>query len=266
VKFLMLLGVALMGSTTAHAGIAGSYKAILEHQGTPYYQHAVVTLRSIQSGEELKIGGTIKVLFGDVDSQEFLTYDFDYGDVSYFPLQGGIFSMKNAKSEISIKGKLNVSKGIITGIWASSALGENVGNATASKNEDPKAPENGVLVRSLNGQYRGKITYTGASAGGGYPEYVSLNLVTIQELSADGPLLKVSGSLRLYPDDDFDSDEFWPYKLAKAEYGSYTRVLQTQTEKDPMTFKGVVSNDGLFKGSVSTSFGAQGTIELKRQE
>jgi hypothetical protein len=113
-KVLFLWSLIYCGAAQVHANtlttlqdrdssVAGTYKAILYHEGTKFYQFANILLRTIQvGGGQLKISANVKVYFGDWNSNEFLTYEFDDCPMNLLTRQISIKSEKNNISMIGI--------------------------------------------------------------------------------------------------------------------------------------------------------------------
>lgn len=142
----------------AHAqdnSLAGTYKALLMHDpleqnGQINHQYATITLRTVNPGDgTLKISGNVRLFFGELNSNEFLTYD--YPEVSMNLLTRQI-SLKNDQADVTFLGTLK--NGVLEGEWFSSVRGR-VGSFTAQKAKIPAAPADSVLVKSVTGHYRG---------------------------------------------------------------------------------------------------------------
>ena len=73
---------AILGSSHAYSNdsfsqVAGLYNAILKHDSSNFYQHAKITLRTVNPEGQMKISANVRVFFGPDNSSEFLTYEFD---------------------------------------------------------------------------------------------------------------------------------------------------------------------------------------------
>src|SRR3989338_3244093 len=140
VTALLFCGAASLRANEAEAlwdsrdsSVAGTYKAILNHEGTKFYQFANILLRTIQiGGGQLKISANVKVFFGDWNSNEFLTYEFDDCPMNLLTRQ---ISIKNEKNNISMIGFLKT--GTLDGDWFSTVVGK-VGKFSAVKDVEPK--------------------------------------------------------------------------------------------------------------------------------
>jgi len=230
---------------TDESGISGLYKSVLLHEGTKFYQVANITLRTIQVGSgQLKISANVRVFFGDDTSNEFLTYEFD--DVPYNFITGQM-SIKDPKNDVSLVGIFKPSAGTFEGDWFSTIIGK-VGKFSAKKAPTaPPAPAEGILVRTLTGQYRGKLTNTNPQSN--LPERATISLVTTQDTSTGTPIIKISGTTRLYLG-DFESFEYVETKLVDVNFNFYNRYLTARTADYGLTYKGTMSQDGVFKGNV----------------
>lgn len=242
----------------ADESVQGLYKAVLLHEATNHYQHAQITLRTINTGSgQLKISANVRLFFGDpATSNEFLTYEYDDCPTNLITRQ---ISIKNEKNNIAFIGFLK--GGNVTGEWYSSVVGK-VGKFTASKAEDPKPPADAILVKSLSGHYRGAIVNTNPQSN--LPERATLSLVTTQDASGPEPVVKISGNVRLYLG-DFGSVEYYETKLTDVQFNFYNRYLTAKTADYGLTFKGTMNNDGVFTAAVFTDgVGEAGTATFKR--
>lgn len=241
-QFFLLAISLLSKSVFADESVQGLYKTILLHEGTKFYQHANVTLRTTNTGGQLKFSANVKVFFGDpATSNEFLTYEYDDCPTNLLTRQ---ISIKNEKNSISLIGFLK--SGGISGDWYSSVQGK-VGKFTASKDAEIKPPADGVLVKSLTGHYRGTLKNTNPESN--LPEKATLSLVTTQDTSGTEPIIKVTGNTRLYLG-DFGSLEYVETKLTDIQFNFYNRYLTARTMEYGLTYKGTMSNDGDFTGVV----------------
>lgn len=244
-KFLFILALSLFSTTAARAdeSIQGLYKAVLLHEGSNFYQHAQITLRTINTGTgQLKISANVRIFFGDpATSNEFLTYEYDDCPTNLLTRQ---ISIKNEKNSVALIGFLK--GGNLEGDWHSSVVGR-VGKFSASKSTDPKPPTDATLVKSLSGHYRGSLVNTNPESN--LPERATLSLVTTQDTSSSEPVIKISGNTRLYLG-DFGSLEYVETKLTDIQFNFYNRYLTAKTVEYGLTFKGTMSNDGVFTGVV----------------
>lgn len=251
------LAVGLMsGPSFAAESIQGTYKAVLRHDATGFYQYALFTLSTVQSGGgTLKISANVRIVYGDWDSNEFLTYDF--ADVPMNILTRQI-SMRDSVNDVSFVGQLG--EGGIKGEWYSSSVGR-VGGFQALKNSDPVPPANMQLVRSVTGHYQGNYKNTNPQSN--LPEQMALSLVTTQEASTGRPVLVISGNLRLYLG-SFDSLEYYETPLKDVQFNFYNRYLSVKTQEYGLTLKGTLGLDGVFVGDVfADGLGKVGTVQLK---
>jgi hypothetical protein len=250
----MLSSNARAESTTG--SIAGTYKAILYHEGTKYYQFANILLRTIQLGNgQLKISANVRMFLGDWSSSEFLTYEYDECPMNPLTRQ---LSIKDAKNNINLVGVMK--SGSLQGEWFSS-VGGKVGKFSAIKDTEPKPPTDGILVKSLTGHYKGSIENTNPETS--LPENMTMSIVTTQDTSGPEPVIKMSGSARLYLF-GFGS-EYFETKLTDIQFNFFNRSLSVKTVDYGLTIKGTVSQDGNFKGTVFTDqFGESGKADLKK--
>lgn len=265
-SFLMtlVLLVAAAGTEIARAAedtFSGVYRAILLYNGQKFFQHADITLRTIQAGQGLVPLATVKVIFGERDSNEYMTFEYD--QVKYDFVTGQL-SMKSDKNELSFKGIMRINQGTVEGEWSSSTLGGTVGKFSAKRGlEGPKSPEEGLVVKTLTGFYRGEIANTNPQSN--IPERVTVSLVTTQELTPNGPVLKVSGNTRLYLG-DFGSLDYIELKLTDINFNYYTRLLTMRTTEYGLTYKGTMTYEGKFVGKVyADGIGEAGTISVTQQ-
>ncbi len=237
--------------------VAGLYRAVLKHDGSNYYQFAEINLRAVSSGDgHLKISANVKVYLGDFNSNEYLTYEFDDCPFNLITRQ---VTIKNDRNDISLIGNL-LSDGSFDGKWYASASAR-FGGFEASKNTQPEPPSNGQLVRSLTGYYRGNITITNREVN--LPERISMSFVTTQDTSTTPPTTKISGKVRFYLG-DYDSNEYEELKFSDVQFNFYSRYLTAKTDNYGITFKGTMSQDGVFSGNVLTdSHGLVGTVSAR---
>ncbi len=252
---LLLLSL-LFGPLLANASIQGTYNAVLEHdQG--YHQFATITLRTLNSGGNLKISANVRIFFGDTSSNEFLIYD--YPDCSFNILTGQL-AIKNDNSDVVLVG--NLKNEAIQGEWFASSAGR-VGAFNATKQGTPPAPSQSTLIESITGNYKGKLTNTNQNSN--LPEKAAMSLVTTQDPSNLGTNVKVSGNLRFYLG-EFDSNEYIETKFSQVDFNFYSRYLTAKTQEYGMTIKGVIGLDGVFKGDIfADGLGQVGKLELEGQ-
>lgn len=237
--------------------VAGLYRAVLKHDGSNYYQFAEINLRAVSNGDgHLKISANVKVYLGDFNSNEYLTYEFDDCPFNLITRQ---VTIKNDRNDISLIGNLR-SDGGFDGKWYASASAR-FGSFEASKNTQPEPPSSGQLVRSLTGYYRGNITITNREVN--LPERISMSFVTTQDTSTTPPTTKISGKARFYLG-DYDSNEYEELKFSDVQFNFYSRYLTAKTDSYGITFKGTMSQDGVFSGNVLTdSHGLVGTVSAR---
>jgi hypothetical protein len=237
--------------------VQGLYKALLYYEGTKLYQFANITLRTITTGSgQLKISANVRIAYGKQDSNEFFSYEFDDCPLNILTTQ---ISMKSEKNTVSLVGFLK--KGKLEGEWFSTIVGR-VGKFVAIKGEDPKPPEDGVLVTSLTGHYKGSLENTNSQSN--LPERVTMSLVTTQDTSGSEPVIKISGNTRLYLG-DFGSLEYVETKLTDVQFNYFNRFLSAKTVDYGLTYKGYLSHEGVFTGLVyADGLGEAGKLNLTR--
>lgn len=234
--------------------IRGLYKAVLLQEGSDFYQYANITLRTVNIDGSLKVSANVKVLFGDWNSNEFLTYEYSEVPLNLLTRQ---LSMRDDENDVSMIGTLRA--GVIEGEWFSTLVGR-VGTFRAVKAVAPAAPTNGVLVRTLSGYYRGTLTNTNPQSN--LPERVSVSFVTTQETTPEGPVINISGNVRFYLG-SFESIEYVETRFTNVQFNFFNRYMTAKTQDYGLTFRGIMSPDGNFDGVVlSDGLGNVGTIEL----
>ncbi len=238
--------------------IQGAYRAILNHDNKGFYQYAIFTLSTVNSGGgALKISANVRMIFGDWDSNEFLTYDFADVPMNILTRQ---MSFRDPINDVSFTGYLR--DGEITGEWFSSSVGR-VGSFVALKGQGPSIPPDMNLVRTVTGHYLGRHKNTNPALS--LPERMSLSLVTTQEVVSGRPALLISGNLRMYLG-GFESQDYYESALKDIQFNFYSRYLTVKTQQWGLTFKGILGLDGVFRGEVfHDGSGKVGTVELKAQ-
>lgn len=222
--------------------VQGLYKAVLLHDGTQFFQYAHITLRTVNvGGGQLKISANLRIFFGEQNSNEFLTYEFDDVPMNLLTRQ---ITLRSEKNNVSMIGFLKT--GTIQGEWHSTLLGK-VGKFSAAKDVEPTAPTQGILVKTLTGHYRGELKNTNSESN--LPERASMSLVSTQENSGTEPKIVISGNVRLYLG-PFGSLEYVETKLTDVQFNFYNRYLTARTLEYGLTFKGKMSHDGIFTGTV----------------
>lgn len=258
--FNLLLLIFLLPVSSAFAqdmnSVAGQYKTILYHEGTDFYQYARITLRTVNTGGELEISANVRVFFGEADSNEYLTYEFDDVPLNLLTRQ---ISVRSEQNDVSMIGFLR--DGTITGEWFSTLVGY-VGTFEAKKDEFPEVPEEAILVNALSGHYRG--TLTNENPNSNLPERITFSFVTTQDNSSGQPTLHVTGNTRLYLG-EFNSQEYVELNFNDIQFNFYNRFLTAKTEEYGLTFRGTMSHDGVFEGDVfSDGIGEVGPVHLTR--
>jgi len=238
--------------------IAGQYNAILNHDDSGFFQYATITLRTINPTGNVQISANIRVFFGELDSNEYLTYEFDKVPLNLLTRQ---ISVQNENSDVSMIGFLKDGK--ITGEWFSTLIGY-VGKFEAQKGEFPASPVDGEIVKSLSGHYRG--TLVNENPDSNLPERLSFSFVTTQDNSSGQPTLFVTGNTRLYLG-DFGSQEYVELVFDDIQFNYYNRFLTAKTAEYGLTFRGDLDQNGVFEGEVfSDAIGYVGPALLEKIE
>lgn len=255
---LFALGLERPAQAAEEDSIQGLYRAVLLHDGTDYYQFAHITLRTVNTGNgQLKISANVRLMFGDEKTNEFLTYDYE--DCSLNVLMRQI-SVKDSKNGVSFIGKLKDGK--FSGDWYSTILGK-AGTFVAIRNAAPDVPKNGELIKTLTGHYRGTIENSNEEAN--LPEKATISFVSTQDTTGTDPVVKISGSLRLYFG-DFGSHEFYEYKFTDIQFNFYNRYLTAKTTDYGLTLKGTVARDGTLEAAVfADGLGEVGIAKFARR-
>jgi hypothetical protein len=237
--------------------IAGTYKTILYHEATKFYQVANILLRTIQLGNgQMKISANVKIFFGDSTSSEFLTYEFDECPMNLLTRQ---ISIKDPKANVSLVGTLK--NKTLQGEWYSSVVGK-VGKFEAIKDTEPKPPTDGILIKSLTGHYKGDVENTNPDSN--LPERMTMSIITTQDTTGPEPVVKLSGSVRLYVG-DYGSIEYEETKLTDIQFNFYNRYFSAKTDRFGLTYKGIVSKEGDFSGLVfADGVGEVGKFKIKK--
>lgn len=262
-KHFLFLGIAAAAfilrpnSAFATGSIQGTYQAVLEHDLNKYYQYATITLRTINPGDgNLKISANVRIYFGEMGSNEFLSYEYPDCPLNILTRQ---ISLKNPNYDVSFLGYLRGDG--IEGEWFSPVAGR-VGKFGSSKTVTPDPPAESKLVRSVTGHYVGRLTNTGPNSN--LPESVTMSLVTTQDPVADGSV-NVSGNLRFYLG-AVGSTEFIETKFEKVQFNFYNRYLTAKTEQFGMAIRGTLDMNGTFKGQVfAEGMGQVATMEVSAQ-
>ncbi len=241
----------------ADSSIQGTYQAVLDHDAKAYYQFAIVTLRTVNSGNgNLKISANVRIYFGDLNSNEFLSYEYPDCPMNILTRQ---ISLKNDNFDVSFIGYLK--EGELSGDWYSPAVGR-VGKFTASKIAMPPVPSGFELVKSVTGHYIGKLTNTNPNSS--LPETVTISLVTTQDSTIAGGI-KVSGNMRFYLG-ELGSTEYIETPFQTVDFNFYNRYITAKTERYGIAIKGNLELNGVLSGNVfADGLGMVGTIEARGQ-
>lgn len=221
--------------------IRGLYKAVLSHNNGKFYQLADITLRTSNPSGQIKIAANVKLYFGDRMSPEYFTYE--YPDVPYNLLTGEI-NIVSDENDISIIGKLQ--EGMIEGEWFSQINGL-VGDVIAKKPDEPKPADGLQIVKPLSGQYRGTLTNNNPRVN--LPKNITTTFVSTQENSGTTTQIKITGKARFYLG-PIGSTEYVETEFSDIQFNYNSRFLTAKTRDYNITFKGLVMQDGQFKGTV----------------
>ena len=252
---IALLGLQATKSLAQTDDVRGLYHAVLLHENSDFYQYAKITLWTVNIGGELRVSANVKVLFGEQNSNEYLTYDYPEAPLNLLTRQ---INLKDDNNDVSFTGTLRT--GYIEGEWFSSQVGR-VGTFRAQKSAFPVAPADGTLVKTLSGFYRGTLTNTNPQSN--LPERITMSFVTTQDTTPDGgPSIHISGNARFYLG-GFDSLEYVETPFNSIQFNFYNRYLTAKTQAYGLTFKGTMTPDGQFTGVVlSDGLGEVGTIAV----
>lgn len=242
--------------TEAMSNVAGLYKAVLYHEDTNFYQYARITLRTVNPGGQMKISANVKVFFGEADSTEYLTYEFDEVPLNILTRQ---LAIKNEDNDVSMVGLLR--NGQIQGDWFSTLVGR-VGRFVAQRDTYPEIQGEAQLVEPLSGYYRGSLENTNEESN--LPEKVTFSFVTTQENSDGAPSLHISGNTRFYLG-EFGSLEYVEVEFDDIQFNFYNRFLTSKTKEYGLTFKGTIETDGTFDGVVfSDALGEVANVSMAK--
>lgn len=254
----LFLSVSILWTSSAFCEdqVSGLYKAVLRHEGSNFFQYARITLRTLNSGGQLKVSANVKVLFGEWDSNEYMTYEYPEVPLNILTSQ---LSIKNDTSDVSMVGFLR--NGVLEGEWFSTQMGR-VGSFRAQKTGTLDVPQDGILVKTLSGYYRGGLKNTNAQSN--LPERLSVSFVTTQNNDNDDMQLQVSGTVRFYLG-SYDSLEYVEVPFNNVQFNYFNRYLTAKTESHGLTFKGTLTHDGKFDGIVlSDGLGEVASVTLIR--
>lgn len=261
---LILVGVVSSKAFAQADSIQGTYRAVLKHESRnvsepQYHQFATITLRTVNTSGNLKISASVRMIFGDWNSNEFLTYE--YPDVPMNLLTRQV-SIRTDDNDVSFIGTLR--NGSISGEWFSSSVGR-VGAFSALKLSVPPVEGNSLLVKTVTGHYRGSLVNTHPESN--LPERMSMSLVTTQTPTDTGVVeLKISGNLRFYLG-DFGSGEFVETGIEEAQFNFYNRYLTIKTNQYGITLKGVLDPAGNYVADVfADGLGRVGTVKMEAMQ
>lgn len=245
----------VMGGTIAEQ-LRGEYGGIFLNEAKQLYQFGQLTIStSVNPPEGLKVVASLRIIFGDLNSTEYLTYKFD--PVEFNPMTGQVI-LRNEANDVMLSGFW--SKGEFKGEWHSNYTGK-IGAAHFTKSLTPSTPE-GSLVETIKGTYKGTHVTTNPHAN--LPERMMVSFVTSQDSTKPNGIT-IGGSLRWFIGSE---TEFIDCRFSVVQYNFFTRILTAVTlpEGDcgTYTLKGEVNQKNI-KGTVSAdALGEVGNFEVKK--
>lgn len=235
--------------------LGGEYGGILQHDEKGLYQYSELMLTtSLKPPEGLRLVATIKIIFGDWNSNEYLIYKFD--PVQYNPLSGQMI-FKSESNDVMFSGYW--SHGELNGEWYSNYTGK-VGKISFKKETKPKQNQ-GQLFDSVKGTYTGKLVNTNPQSN--LPERMMLSLVTTPDSSKPNGIA-ITGSLRLYFG-PFDSNEYMEFPCSEVQFNFLTRNLVARVNSEyKFTLRGI-SFQSKITGTLSAdALGEVGKFEVTK--
>lgn len=249
---------AAAGSQVGGQELRGEYGGVLSwEKKNGLYQFAHLTLRTtVQPPDGLKTSATLRIIFGNWDSAEYLTYKFD--QVQYNPGTGKIV-FRSDTADVSFDGVL--SNGEISGDWASSYTGR-LGPMSFKKDFVPGTGL-GELLDALRGTYQGALVNTNPQSA--LPERAMVSFVTSQDTEKPNGGIKVTGGLRLYLG-PFGSLEYMELPFSDVQFNFFTRQLVAKTAGDyRLTLKGEADSRRIAAKLSSDALGEVGYVEVVKQ-
>lgn len=237
--------------------LRGEYGGVLFHDGKGLYQYGQLTLAtSIKPPEGLKVTASLRIIYGNLGSTEYLTYRFD--PVQFNPMTGQIV-FKNENNDVMLSGYW--SKGEFKGDWFSTYTGR-MGSVTLKKDTTPQ-PQLGDVLEPLKGTYQGKFTNTNNQSN--LPDKMMISFVTSQDLNKPNGI-SVTGSLRFYLG-PFGSTEYLEYPFSDVQFNFFTRYFTAKATGDyKFTLKAEVNNKNTISGTVAAdALGEVGKFEVVKQ-
>ncbi len=233
--------------------MAGEYSGVLFNDSKGLYQFGHMTLSTtVVPPEGLKVTATVRVVFGESQSTEYLTYRFD--PVEFNPMTGQMV-LKNNANDVMFSGYWSNAE--LKGDWFSSYTGK-LGSFSVKKNASP-SPQTGTLFEALKGTYQGVVKNTNPASN--LPERMLVSFVTSQDLSKPNGIT-VSGSMRLYIG-PFGSTEYVEYPFSDIQFNFFTRQLTARvTSEYKLTLKGEAFLSSIAGTISADALGEVGTFEV----
>jgi hypothetical protein len=247
------------GATQSTGGLAeqlkGEYQGILLREGKLYHLGQLTLQTSFQPPEGLKVAATLKLICGEWNSTEYLTYRFD--KVQFNAVTGQII-FRQEGTDIVLSG--NWADGEVSGEWSSQYTGT-LGSIRFKKAVPPDTSGAGEVFEALKGTYQGKLTNTNPNSN--LPERVQIAFVTSQDFTSPNGL-KVTGNMRLYLG-PFGSTEYVELAFSEVQYNYFTRKLVAKTTGDyNLTIKAEVDRK-VIRGTVAAdALGEVGNLEVNK--
>lgn len=214
--------------------LRGEYTGTFLRDKDGLYQFGHLTLgTSVLPPEGLKVTATLRLIFGQWGSTEYLTYRFD--QAQFNPITGQLL-LRSPTADLIFNGSWE--NGELKGDWTTIYTGR-VGVVSLKKQKVPETPGSGAPFEALQGTYQGRITNTNPKSE--LAERLQVSFVTSQDLEAPNGI-RITGSARLY-EGPFGSGEYFEYPFGKIEFNFFTRTLVAKTTGDlKITIKGAVNH------------------------
>ncbi len=235
--------------------LSGEYGGILQRDGKGLYQYSELTITtSVRPPEGLRLVATLKIIFGEWNSNEYLIYKFD--PVQFNPLSGQII-LKADMNDVMFSGLL--SHGELKGEWHSNYTGK-VGKIYFKKNNKPSQAQ-GQLFESVKGTYKGNLINTNPQSN--LPEKIMISLITTPDVSKPNGV-SINGSLRLYFG-PFDSNEYMEFPFADVQFNFITRNLVARVNSDyKFTLRGLSYQSKITGTLAADALGEVGEFEVSK--
>jgi hypothetical protein len=200
--------------------LKGDYFGVMTREKDGLFQFAQLTLNTVNKPPQgVKVSGVLRLIFGDLNSTEYLTYSYD--PVEFNPMTGQLV-FKAEGSAVTVTG--NWSKEEFKGEWSSSFTGR-LGTVEFRKGVPPAAPAGKIAV-ALKGSYQG--TFKNTNPHSNLPERIMMSFVTAQDLTKPNGV-SVTGALRFYMG-PFGSLEYVEYPFADVQYNFFTQELVARVD------------------------------------